>query len=306
MMRRDRWHGSTHCRGAAAVVAAIALPIGLGLAGCGTSGVGSPSAIAAAPSTTAPTQPTPAPTRTPTPTPVPTPPPSHNPAALTEGAPYAPTIDPADFTTIIDNPYLPMVVGTTMTYEGGGERVVVTVTPITREVMGVQALAVRDRVYEDGELIEDTEDWFAQDAAGNVWYLGEDTAECEGGKAINAEGEWAAGVDGAEPGIVMLADPRVGDVYRQEYDAGVAEDMGRVIKLGQSVTVPAGSYDDVLVTEDFTPLEPDVLENKSYARGVGLVQEGPAKRPDEVRLVSIETGGPSTTSGSTVFNPCQG
>jgi hypothetical protein len=282
----------------------MALPITLVLAGCGASDAGSSSPVAAAPTVTAPTQPTPAPTPTASPTPVPTPPPSHNPAALLEGTPYVPTIDPAAFTTTIDNPYLPLVIGTTMTYEGGGERDVVTVTPITREVMGVTVLAVRDKVYEDGELIEDTEDWFAQDAAGNVWYFGEETAECEGGKAKNAEGAWTAGVDGAQPGIVMLAEPRVSDTYRQEFYAGVAEDMGRVIKLGQSVTVPAGSYDDVLVTEDFTPLEPDVLENKAYAPGVGLVQEGPAKQPDEVRLVSIETGGP-TTAPSPAFEPCQ-
>jgi hypothetical protein len=271
------------------------------LAGCGTSEGASPSAAAAAPSASEAATTTPA--ATPSPTPVPSPTPLHNPAAVVEGSAYAPAIDPAAFTTEIDNPYLPFVVGTTMTYEGGGEQDVVTVTPITREVMGVTVLAVRDKVYEDGELIEDTEDWFAQDAAGNVWYFGEETAECEGGKAKNAEGAWTGGVDGAQPGIVMLAEPRVGDAYRQEFYAGVAEDMGRVIKLGDTVTVPTGTYDGVLVTEDFTPLEPDVLENKAYAPGIGLVQEGPAEQPDEVRLVSIETGAP--VAASTAFEPCQ-
>jgi hypothetical protein len=301
-MRSDRLAGRAH----GLAVPLVTLVLGGTLAGCGVSGGGSPSPLGAASSATAPATPgtTPVVTPTPSPTPEPTPPPSHNPAALVEGAPYAPVIDPTAFTTTIDNPFLPMVVGTTMTYEGGGERDVVTVTPITREVMGVTVLAVRDKVYEDGELTEDTEDWFAQDVAGNVWYFGEETADCEGGKAKNAEGAWTGGVDGAQPGIVMLADPQVGDTYRQEFYAGVAEDMGRVIKLGQTVTVPNGAYQDVLVTEDFTPLEPDVLENKAYAPGVGLVQEGPAKRPDEVGLVSIETGGP-TTAASTAFEPCQ-
>jgi hypothetical protein len=272
------------------------------LAGCGTSGGASPSAVAAAPSAYEAATTTPA--LTPSPTPVPSPTPLHSPAAVVEGAAYAPAIDPAEFTTRIDNPYLPFVVGTTTTYEGGGEQVVVTVTPITRQVMGVTTVAVRDRVFEDGELIEDTEDWFAQDAAGNVWYFGEETAECEGGTAINAEGAWTAGVDGAQPGIVMLADPRIGDEYRQEFYAGQAEDMGRVFALGESVTVPFGSFEDVLVTEDFTPLEPGHLERKSYAPGLGLIQEGPAEQPDEVKLVSVETGGP-TTAGATAFEPCE-
>ncbi|HEY4634225.1 MAG TPA: hypothetical protein VIH00_09935 [Candidatus Limnocylindrales bacterium] len=283
-------------------VRGVAVPfLMIALAGCASGGA-SPSAAAVVPSASEAATTTPA--ATPSPTPAPSPTPLHNPAAVVEGTAYAPAIDPAGFTTDIDNPYLPLVVGTTMTYEGGGEQDVVTVTPITREVMGVTVLAVRDKVYEDGELIEDTEDWFAQDMAGNVWYFGEETAECEGGKAKNAEGAWTGGVDGAQPGIVMLAEPRVGDAYRQEFYAGVAEDMGRVIKLDATVTVPTGTYDGVLVTEDFTPVEPDVLENKAYAPGIGLVQEGPADAPDEVKLVRIETGGP-TTVGATAFEPCQ-
>jgi hypothetical protein len=295
-MRRTQAIRDRAARGAVVPILVV------GLAGCGTSGGASPSAAAAAPSASEAATTTPA--ATPSPTPAPSPTPLHNPAAVVEGTAYAPAIDPAAFTTGIDNPYLPFVVGTTMTYEGGGERVVVTVTPITRQVMGVTTVAVQDRVFEDGELVEDTEDWFAQDVAGNVWYFGEDTAECEGGKAINAEGEWTAGVDGAQPGIVMLADPRIGDEYRQEFYEGHAEDMGRVFALGESVTVQYGSYDDVLVTEDFTPLEPDHVEHKSYAPGVGLIQEGPASEPDEVQLVGVETGGP-TTVGATAFEPCQ-
>jgi hypothetical protein len=139
--------------------------------------------------------------------------------------------------------------------------------------MGISTTVVRDTVYLDGEMIEDTYDWYAQDTDGNVWYLGEDTHEYEDGVAVNANGAWEAGVDGALPGIVMLADPTVGAAYRQEYLAGEAEDMGEVIVVGGSVDVPAGSYDDVVVTRDWTPLEPDVIEEKTYARGVGFVFE---------------------------------
>ena len=114
--------------------------------------------------------------------------------------------------------------------------------------MGISATVVRDTVYVDGELVEDTYDWFAQDNDGNVWYLGEDTHEYEDGVAVNAEGAWEAGVDGALPGIVMPADPAVGDAYRQEYYAGEAEDMGEVLEVGVARSIALGDYDDVVVT----------------------------------------------------------
>jgi hypothetical protein len=183
-------------------------------------------------------------------------------------------------------------VGRTLVYEGvsGGEqeRVEVTVTDRTREVMGVTATVVRDRAFVEGSLVEDTFDWFAQDRFGNVWYFGEATAEYEKGEIVSRAGSWEAGVDGAMPGVVMLADPRVGDRYRQEFYAGEAEDMARVRAAGASVAVPAGSYQHVLVTEDWTPLEPDVLEHKSYAPGVGVVLERVVKGGSGVlRLVEI-------------------
>jgi hypothetical protein len=130
-------------------------------------------------------------------------------------------------------------------------------------------------VFEDGELVEDTRDWYAQDVAGNVWYLGEETAEYENGEVVTTAGSWEAGVDGALPGIVMLADPRVGDVYRQEFYEGEAEDVGMVVALTGEVSVEAGTWsgEDVLVTEDWTPLEPGVREQKTYALGVGVVHE---------------------------------
>ena len=141
----------------------------------------------------------------------------------------------------------------------------------TREVMDIEARVVHDVVTEDGELVEDTYDWYAQDADGNVWYLGEETKEFEDGKVSTTSGSWEAGVDGAQPGIVMPAEPEAGMTYRQEYDDGEAEDAAEVLSLDEKVEVPLGRYDGVLMTKDYTPLEPDVLEHKFYARGVGLV-----------------------------------
>ena len=141
------------------------------------------------------------------------------------------------------------------------------------DIQGITETVVRDTVYVDGEIAEDTYDWFAQDKDGNVWYLGEDTHEYEDGKAVNADGAWEYGKDGALPGIVMLADPAVGDAYRQEYYEGEAEDMGEVLEVGVTAEIELGSYEDVLVTEDWNPLEPDVVEEKSYAPGIGLIRE---------------------------------
>jgi hypothetical protein len=130
---------------------------------------------------------------------------------------------------------------------------------------------VRDTVTLDGEIIEDTFDWYAQDKNGTVWYLGEDTAEFEDGKITTREGSFEAGADGAKAGVIMPASPKVGMAYRQEYYEGEAEDNGEVLALGQHATVPAGEYDDLVKTADTTPLEPDALEHKYYASGVGLV-----------------------------------
>lgn len=152
------------------------------------------------------------------------------------------------------------------------ERIEVTVTEERRDVMGVSTLVVRDTEYVEGELVEDTYDWFAQDRDGNAWYFGEDTAEYDG-EVVTTEGSWEAGVDGALPGIVMLADPSVGDAYRQKYYAGEAEDMGEVLEVGATHSIGLGDCTDVLVTEDWTPLEPEVVENKYYAPGVGMIAE---------------------------------
>lgn len=185
-------------------------------------------------------------------------------------------LDPANFTTEIDNPYWPMVVGSRWTYretdqEGADQRVVVTVTNKTREIAGVEARVVRDIVSEDGEPVEVTDDWYAQDRDGNIWYLGEDTTEYENGKPASTEGSWEAGVDGAQAGVIVPANPEVGLSYRQEYYKGEAEDAGKTLSLEEQVEVPFGHFTGVLMTKDYTPLEPKVLEYKWYAKGVGPV-----------------------------------
>jgi hypothetical protein len=213
-----------------------------------------------------------------------------------DGGRYAPELDPAEFVDVIDNPYLPLAPGTRWVYEGEddgeSERVEVEVLEETRVIEGITATIVRDTVYVDGELAEDTYDWYAQDEDGNVWYLGEDTHEYEDGVAVNAEGAWEYGTDGALPGIVMLAQPEVGDAYRQEYYEGEAEDMGEVVEVGATKELGIGTYEDVLVTKDWNPLEPEVIEEKSYAPGVGLIHEAKvAGGEGEIPLVEFTPAG---------------
>jgi hypothetical protein len=201
---------------------------------------------------------------------------------------YDPSIDPADFSSGAANPLWPLVPGTQYVYEGSGERVEVTVTSETRQILGVTCIVVHDVVTVDGEVTEDTYDWYAPDNAGNVWYFGEDTKEYEGGRVVSTEGSWEAGIDGAKPGIVMHATPpAIGSPYRQEYYACQAEDMAEVVGLSQSVTVPYGNFNDCLQTREFTPLEPDVNEHKYYAPGVGLVLEVSIGSGDRTELVEV-------------------
>jgi hypothetical protein len=230
---------------------------------------------------------------------------SENPAEVVEGQAYHPTIVPAEFTTEVTNPLMPLVPGTAMTYESGREKNVFSVTERTREVMGVTTIVVRDKAYENGQLVEDTEDWFAQDAVGNVWYFGEATAECDGTRIVSHHGAWEAGVDGAQPGIVMLANPEIGDYYRQEYLKGEAEDVAKVVRLDATITNALGTYPNVVITEDFTRLEPSIVEHKKYAPGVGLVAEQIVKGGSGiVELVKVD---PAAGSGpSTAGELCQG
>ena len=186
-------------------------------------------------------------------------------------------VDPERFSADITNRYWPMEPGAQWTYreideEGKTLDVVVTVSTETKKVAnGVTARVVRDTVTADGEVVEDTFDWYAQDDAGNVWYLGEDTAEFEDGEVSSREGSWEAGKDGAQPGIIMPAEPADDMKYRQEYSKGVAEDNGEILGAEEYVDVPAGHYDDVVLTKDTNALEPDVLEYKLYAPNVGPV-----------------------------------
>lgn len=208
-------------------------------------------------------------------------------------------LDPADFSTTIDHPFWPMVPGDRWTYretdpDGGLLKVVVTVTNDEEMIAnGITARVVHDVVSENGEFVEVTDDWYAQDSAGNVWYLGEATAEYENGKVVSTEGSFEAGVDGAEAGILLPADPQVGQTYRQEYYAGEAEDAAEVFSLDERVEVPYGSYTDVLMTKDTTPLHPEVLEFKFYARGVGpVLVVGISGGSDREELVSFRPGSP--------------
>jgi hypothetical protein len=198
------------------------------------------------------------------------------------------------FTTKIDNPYLPMAAGNRWIYretaqDGTKQRVVVKVTNRTKLIAnGVTARVVRDTVTEQGQLVEDTFDWYAQDRRGNVWYLGEDTREYKNGKVVSTEGSWEAGVNGARPGIVMPAHPRPGMQYRQEYSKGEAEDKARVLSVDEQAEVKAGHFKHVLLTREWNPLEPTVLEYKLYARGVGpvlaLTVSGGSDREELVRF----------------------
>jgi hypothetical protein len=204
---------------------------------------------------------------------------------------FEPRFDPDDFVDVIDNRFLPLTPGTRFIYTGvedGEEEVnVVLVTHDRKEILGISAIVVLDRVFVEGELKEKTFDWFAQDERGNVWYLGEDTKEFEDGKVVSTEGSWEAGVDGAVPGIIMPAHPKVGQHYQQEFLRGEAEDEARVVARGLDITVPFGSFHNCLKTVEFTRLEPGVKEAKFYCPGVGFVKALGIQGPD-ARLVLTE------------------
>ena len=186
-------------------------------------------------------------------------------------------LNPADFTTQIDNPYFPLPVGAqwhirVTNQEGTVQQQVITVTAKTRKMGdGVTARVVHDVVSEGGRPVEITEDRYAQDKDGNVWYFGEDTAEISANGNRDTSGSFEAGVNGADAGIAMLAHPMTGQTYREEYYVGHAEDRTRVLALDQQAEVPFGHFRNVLLTEDYSPVEPNVLELKFYAPGIGQV-----------------------------------
>ena len=207
------------------------------------------------------------------------------------GAPYDPEIQPKDFVTTIDNPYFPLTPGTTRTYLArtaqGRVRNVVATTHHTVVILGVTCVEVHDSVFTDGELTEDTLDWFAQDKKGNVWYFGENTLEIEDGLIVSTEGSFMAGVDGAKPGIIMKAHPAVGDFFRQEFVLGQGEDVEEVIALNESVKVPFGSFKHCVEIEETTALEPETTVHDFYAPGIGPVLSIDMPSNERLELVDV-------------------
>lgn len=203
---------------------------------------------------------------------------------------YNPEILAANFSnsTVVDNPYFPLEMGKKYIYEGqtedGFERIEIQRLPTTKTVLGIACAVVNDKVWIDGKLVEDTDDWYAQDNAGNVWYMGEYVTDYNpDGSVKDHHGSWEAGIDGAKPGINMLAVPQVGMAYRQEYYFNEAEDEAEVIEIGLTVTLALGTYTNCIKTREWTDLEPDAIGYKTYAPGIGIVKDG-----DAVVLVEIQ------------------
>jgi hypothetical protein len=199
----------------------------------------------------------------------------------------------SDFRARVDNPWFPLLPGTTFVYRGVKDgkpaRDEVTVTRQVKRIEGVPCAVVEDRLYLSGRLAERTTDWYTQDRQGNVWYFGEATAELDrAGRVTSREGSWQAGRDGAEPGIFMPARPQVGRSFRQEYLKGHAADHFRILDLHARVRVPYVTSSNALLTMEWTPLEPGVIDHKLYVRGIGTVEEQTVKGGDEhLRLVSF-------------------
>jgi hypothetical protein len=209
------------------------------------------------------------------------------------GSSYHPHIDPASFSPQVTNPWFPLKPGRTLVSTGtkDGQRALDLFAPSrrTKLIDGVRTRVVEDRLYLDNVLEERTSDYYAQDRCGNVWYFGEDTATLDRhGNVVDTEGSWHAGVDGAQPGVFMQAHPQLGRKFRQEWYRGQAEDVFKVLDRSAAVTVPAGSFRHALRTAEWTALEPGVLDNKYYVRGIGQVAELSVKGPREaLRLVEV-------------------
>jgi hypothetical protein len=191
---------------------------------------------------------------------------------------YAPSIHPSDFVATIDNRYFPLKPGTGFHYSGVAEDGKtpqtddMVVTRQTKKILGVRSTVIRDTVKQRGRIVEVTFDWYAQDTHGNVWYMGEDAREVQGGRLVRASDSWQAGVNGAQPGIIMPGTPRPGDEYRQEYYPRSALDQARVVGSGGPVKVPAGAFRTTLLTEETSPID-SARERKYYVSGVGDVEE---------------------------------
>jgi hypothetical protein len=213
-------------------------------------------------------------------------------AAAPASCPKPPPL-PDSFVGQVTNRYLPLTPGTTLTYKGkldGQPAVdVFAVTHDTKVILGVTTTVIHDQVFQKGELVEDTLDWYAQAADGTVWYFGEDTRELDNGQVVSTEGSWEAGVDHASAGIFMPASPQVGQFFKQEDAKNVAEDCTRIVDLNASVKTQYVTSNQALKTEEFSLLEPGVLDNKFYVRGIGLVQEQTVQGGSDIlKLVSVQ------------------
>ena len=202
---------------------------------------------------------------------------------------WDPSIAPGSFVAVVDNPYFPLSPGRTLVYRGnskdGAETMEFEVTSRTKMVMGIPATVVIERSTVNGQLVEVSENWFAQDNQGTVWYFGEATQEYVNGVPGSTAGSWEAGVGGAKPGIIMEADPQVGDSYFQEFAEGIAQDMAQIMSTSKTEAVQQGSYSGVLQTKEWSPIEASSVEHKSYARGVGLILE--EKGLERLELVEV-------------------
>ena len=201
-------------------------------------------------------------------------------------------VDPANFVSLVSNPFMPLLPGTTTVFKGvqdGKPAIdISTVTRQSKQILGVNVTVVHDRVYLNKKLAEDTRDWYAQDKQGNVWYFGEDTREFTNGQVTSTEGSWESGVNGALPGIIMEAHPKKGDAYQQEFAGDTASDRAKVLSLRQTMSVPFATFTHVLETKEFTPLEPGVVEHKFFAKGIGFIKSVVVKGgTQEFHLVAI-------------------
>lgn len=214
--------------------------------------------------------------------------------ALTGGGIYDPDLDEEEFVEGVNHDYFPFLEGATWVYQKltseGLEVVTVTVTGDTLEIDDIESIAVRDVVTLDGELVEDTIDWYAQHEDGTVWYMGEIAQDFEEGILVSIDGSWRAGEDGGLPGIIMMGDPTLWTTYRQELLLTEAEDAATVLSLDETVTIGLGTFADCIQTADFTPLEPDVLEHKYFAPGIGLILEEDPETGERLELISFTPG----------------
>ena len=206
---------------------------------------------------------------------------------------YTSQIYPGNFVSRVTNSFLPLTPGSTFRFRTetskGSEIGEIEILKETKIVLGITCTVVKDRVYLNSQLMEDTYDWFAQDKNGNVWYMGEQVDNYVNGVIDNHYGSWEAGIDGAEPGVMMAADPSPGLCYRQEHYLGQAEDQAEVVGNNQVITVPAGAFNNCIKIRETNPLDPSFLEYKYYASGVGLVKIEKIADPVEIEeLVSYE------------------